>query len=178
MIIARIIDNVLNGGFAFYKRNSSMLWDVSDPAIVCTTEYALGLSVAMTSDAQHVVASTSTGSVLFQQNQAKTSYVALQALVLDVPIPNIVARGLIPSVAIQPTSANRRIVVGYPDSVGVAFVFDYNGSSFVQVPGYLSTLLNNGDFFGLSVAVSDNDKFVIGAFGVDTFTGESHFQPD
>ena len=166
----------------FFKRNSSLMWYQSGPAITPgptnTDEIADG--AAMTADGTFVVTGGYSVASVFKLSDDATTYLLLQELIAPGSHTRYGAR------AIAISSLGNHIIVG-DTSVNVdtaytrggAFIFKLlsDRASFglvgnITMPFFNATL-GDKSFFGVAVAVSDHGNFLVGAEGEDGYTGES-----
>ena len=187
LIIGAPYDLVSQGSISFFKRSPSKTWQQSGPKITVVGSNYLGYGLSLSADGSVLLASGYPGCSVFQIDTQAVTYNILQALAVPLSESDFGA-----SVAMS-TDA-KRIIVGsarvssnvslmtatnetYTYFTGGAFIFDRSGDgltpyefvgSFSLPPQFYpnpESYYHQNSGFGYAVAVSDENHFVIGAYG-------------
>ena len=188
LVVGAPSDDINVGSVSFFKRNSSLGWTKSGSKITQSSSSMFGFSLAMSSTGEFLVIGASSDAYVFKLTSNGVTYTFLQTLSAS-------GQGDSFGQSVAMTTDAKRIVVGdaslnsltltrqgvtFKYYRGGAFIFDLMGSSYHPVPGNVTTAFTNttkssADFqssFGYTVALSDNNHFVFGAYNVPYNTGE------
>ena len=173
-------DNGNNGTVFVYKRDSSLNWNpLTSMKVTSTVNF--GSFVVMSADASTIIAGNNLGTIYVFTFNGSGGYVQVQQLT------NSDASNVFGDAAALSASGQRLIVgdriqnkVTTPTTYayGGAFIYDRLPNGFVRVNGIVDAIDNTTQgtedlsYFGAyGVGVSDENHFIIGAFGDNSRTG-------